>query len=114
VCTTRLKVYITNFKTYILIIGMDWLETHRAFVDYFEKSVLCLDNERRSIEIHDIKMKVSLCFILTMKSKCCMRQGGWLYILEVVSDGYGSSLDQYTVLSKFEDVFPKEFPRLPP
>jgi hypothetical protein len=37
-----------------------------------------------------------------------------LYVVEVVSDGKGPSLDQYPVLSKFKDVFPKEFPGLPP
>jgi hypothetical protein len=61
------------------------------------------------IEIHGIKRKVSLHFISTMKVKCCMRQGCRLYIVEVVSDGKGPSLDQYPILSKFKDVFPKEF-----
>jgi hypothetical protein len=33
VCTTRLKVYITSLGVYDLIIGMDWLEDHRALLD---------------------------------------------------------------------------------
>jgi hypothetical protein len=37
VCTTRLKVYITALGTYDLVIGMDWLEAHRAMVDCFAK-----------------------------------------------------------------------------
>jgi hypothetical protein len=44
VCTTRLKVYVTALKTYDLIIGMDWLEAHRAMVDCFAKRVLCVDD----------------------------------------------------------------------
>jgi hypothetical protein len=34
--------------------------------------------------------------------------------VEEFNEGKGPSMDQYPVLSKFEDVFPKEFPRLPP
>jgi hypothetical protein len=51
VCTTRLKVYVTALRVYDLIIGMDWLEAHRALVDCFAKRVLCIDDEGRPIEI---------------------------------------------------------------
>jgi hypothetical protein len=78
------------------------------------KRVLHLDDEGRSIEIHGIKRKVSLCFISTMKVKHYMRQGCQLYVVEVVSDGNGPSLYQYPVLSEFKDVFPKALLGLPP
>ena len=42
VCTTKLKVYVTALKTYDLIIGMDWLESHRAMVDCFAKWLFML------------------------------------------------------------------------
>jgi hypothetical protein len=51
VCTTRLKVYVTALGAYDLIIGMDWLATHRALVDCFAKRVLCVDDEGRPVEI---------------------------------------------------------------
>jgi hypothetical protein len=75
VCITRLKVYITDLGTYDLIIGMDWLESHRAMVYCFVKKVLCVDDEGRPVEIHGVWRKVSLRFISTMKVKRCMRQG---------------------------------------
>jgi hypothetical protein len=93
---------------------MDWLESHRAMVDCFVKRVLCVDDEGRSVEIHGVRRKVSLRFILTMKVKCCMRQGCRLYVVEAVNERKGPSLDQYLVLLEFKDVFPKEFPGLPP
>jgi hypothetical protein len=114
VCTTSLKVYVTTLRTYDLIIGMDWLESHRAMVDCFVKRVLCIDDEGRLVEIHSVRRKVSLCFISTMKVKCCMRQGCRLYVVEAVNERKGPSLDQYPVLSEFKDVFPKELPGLPP
>jgi hypothetical protein len=73
VCTTRLKVYVTALGVYDLIIGMDWLEDHRALVDCFAKRVLCVDDEGRRVEIQGVWRKVSLCFISTMKVKRCLR-----------------------------------------
>ena len=50
-CTTRLKVYVTALGAYDLIIGMDWLEAHRALVDCFAKRVLGVDDEGSPVEI---------------------------------------------------------------
>jgi hypothetical protein len=99
VCTTRLKVYVTALGTYDLIIGMDWLESHRAMVDCFAKRVLCIDNEGRPVEIHGVRREVSLRFISTMKAKKCMRKGCQLYVVEAMNKRKGPSLDQYPVLS---------------
>jgi hypothetical protein len=56
-------------------------------VDCFAKTVLCVDDEGRSVEIHGGQRKVSLHFILTMKVKCCMSEGCQLYVMEVVNEG---------------------------
>jgi hypothetical protein len=114
VCTTRLKVCVTALGAYDLIIGMDWLAAHRALVDCFAKRVLCVDDEGRPVEIQGVQRKVSLRFISTMKVKRCLRQGCRLYVVEAVNERKGPSLDQYPVLSEFQDVFPNELPGLPP
>ena len=114
VCNTKLKVYITALGAYDLIIGMDWLTSHRALVDCFAKKVLCVDDEGRPIEIQGVQRKVSLCFISTMKVKRCLRQGCQLYVVEAVNERKGPSLDQYPIISEFKDVFPNELPGLPP
>jgi hypothetical protein len=87
VCTTSLKVYFTSLGTYDLIIGMDWLESHRSMVYFFAKRVLCVDNEGSSVDIHGVWSKVSLRFISTLKAKRCRRQGFRLYVVEVVNEG---------------------------
>jgi hypothetical protein len=74
-------------------------------VDCFGKRVLCVDNEGRPVEIQGVRRKVSLLFISTRKVKRCMRQGCQLYVVEVVNERKGPSLDQYPVLSEFKDVF---------
>ena len=114
VCVTQVKVYVTTLGTYDLIIGMNWLEEHRAFLDCYGKKVLCINDNGEAIKIQGIKRKVSLRFISTMNVKRCMRQGCQLYIVEAVNSEKGPSFDDYPVLAEFSDVFPKELPGLPP
>ena len=113
-CTTRLKVYVTALGEYDPIIGMDWLAAHRALVDCFAKRVLCVDDEGIPIEIQGVQRKVLLSFISTMKVNLCLRKRCRLYVVEAVNERKGPSLDQYLVLSEFQDVFPNELPGLPP
>jgi hypothetical protein len=49
-----------------------------------------------------------------MKVKRCLRKGCRLYVVEAVKDRKGPTLDQYPVLSEFQDFFPNELPALPP
>ena len=92
---------------------MDWLEAHRAMADCFTKRVLCVDDEGRPVEIQDVRRKVSLFFISTMKVERCMRQECRFYVVEAMNERKGPSLDYYLVLSEFKDVFSKELPGLP-
>jgi hypothetical protein len=108
VCITRLNVYVISLGMYDLIIRMDWLEAHRYSVHCFEKRVLCVDDERRLVDIHGERRKVSLRFISTMKFKRCMREGCQLYVVEAINEGKGTSMDLYPVLSEFKDCFLKD------
>ena len=76
--------------------------------------MLCVDDEGRPVEIHGVLSKASLRFISTMKVKRCMRQGCRLYVVEVVNERKGPSLDQYPVFSEFKYVFLNELLVLPP
>jgi len=114
VCSTKLKVYLTTLGIDDIIIGMDWLEAHRAFVDCYAKRMLCINDEGTMIQIQGIKRKVSLCFISLKKVKHCMKQCCQLYVVEEVSEEKGPSLEQYPVLQEFKVVFPKKLPGLPP
>jgi hypothetical protein len=49
-----------------------------------------------------------------MKVNQCLRQRCRLYVVEVVNEKKGPSLDQYPVLLEFQDVFMNELLGLPP
>eukprot|EP00253_Pinus_taeda_P026722 PITA_26722 len=100
--------------TYDLIIGMDWLEAHQAWVDCYVKRIPGINDEGKAIQIQGIKKKVSLHYILAMKMKHCLRKGCQAYVIQEVSKEKEPSLEQYLVLAEFPDVFPKELPGLPP
>jgi len=75
ICSTKLKFYVTALGTYDLVIGMDWLEAHQAWVNCYGKIILCINDEAETIQIQGIKRKVSLRFISTMQMKRCLRRG---------------------------------------
>ena len=81
VCLTKLKVYVTALGTYDLVIGMDWLESHRAWVDCSGKTILCVNDMGETIQIQGIKRKVSLRFISAMQMKRCLRKGFQVYVV---------------------------------
>ena len=93
VCLTKLKVYVTALGTYDLVIGMDWLKFHRAWVDCSGKTILCMNDERETIQIQGIKRKVSLHFISAMRMKRCLRKGFQVYVVQEVSKDKGPSLE---------------------
>eukprot|EP00253_Pinus_taeda_P029424 PITA_29424 len=114
VYSTKLRVYVTALGTYDLIIGMDWLEAHQAWVDCYGKRILGLNDEGEVIQIQGIKREVSLRYISAMQVKRCLRKGCQAYAIHEVSQEKGPSLEQYPVLAEFPDIFPKELPGLPP
>ena len=83
-------------------------------MDCFTKRVLYVDDKGRLVEIQGVWRRVSLHFISTMKFKRCLRQGCRLYVVEEMNERKGPSLDQYPILSEFQDVFLNELPGLPP
>ena len=79
-----MKVYVTALGTYDLVIGMDWLEAHQAWVDSYGKGILGINDEGEAIQIQGIKGKVSLRYISAMKMKRCLRKGCQAYVIQEI------------------------------
>jgi hypothetical protein len=57
---TKMKLCSTSLGSYDLIVGMDWIEYHRALVDCYEKKVFCNNDLGEPIVIQGLKQDVSL------------------------------------------------------
>jgi hypothetical protein len=44
---TKVDVNIIPLDSYEYLIGMDWLENHHTVLDYYNKTITCLDEEGR-------------------------------------------------------------------
>jgi hypothetical protein len=96
------------------VIGMDWLETHEALLDYKNKKLYFVDDVGHKRILVGKNQGVSLIYnILATKEKYAKRV--YLYVVLAMNAKEDSlKLEQYHIVSEFQDVFPKEFPGLPP
>jgi len=113
-CVKKMNLYSMGLGTYDLIIGMDWLESHRALVDCYKKKVICQNDLGEPIVIKEIKREVTLRLISTQKIKKCTRKGCQIYVVELISEDVNASDKLHPILFEFADVFPLELPGLPP
>ena len=51
---TSVNVNVLPLGYYDMLIGMDWIEQHRAKVDYFNKGVTCLNEQGIKTRIQGI------------------------------------------------------------
>jgi hypothetical protein len=79
------------------------------------KKIYFIDDVGHKIILVGMNRGVSLRFISTLQLKKSMRKGCKLYVVTTMNKKEDTmSIEQYPVLSKFSDVFPKELPGLPP
>ena len=52
--------------SYDIVLGMDWLGSHRASIDYRKKTIQCKDDQGKDFEIVGIQRPISLWMISTM------------------------------------------------
>ncbi|KAH9288753.1 hypothetical protein KI387_032870 [Taxus chinensis] len=94
--TTISDLHILPLGLYKVILGMDWVSTHRAKMDYYHKTITCADDLGVESVISRAKRPVSIRTISDMQLKS------------------GPFLDDHPILREFTDVFLGELPGLPP
>jgi hypothetical protein len=52
--STKVYVKIIPLGSYDFLIGMDWLEKYHAILDYYNKTITCLDEEGKKGKIQGI------------------------------------------------------------
>ncbi|WRX12994.1 Reverse transcriptase domain - like 10 [Theobroma cacao] len=98
-----------------LILGMDWLSTHRAKVDCFKKEVILESLEGAKVVFTGERRVLPYCVISALKALKLVRKGYPAYLAHVIDISREEpKLENVPIVSEFPDVFPDELPGLPP
>ena len=104
-----------SFREFDVILGMDWLSRHRAIVDCRMKRVTVrTPNDSEVIFIGERPNHLSNAISTTVARKMVQKgcEAYLAYVIDTIK--VRPSVSDIPTVSDFPDVFPKEFPGLPP
>ena len=76
---THVNVNIFPLGSYDLLIGINWLEKNNFFLNYFDKTFRCIDNNGNNIKVKGIPRKVTIREISAPQMKRSARKGCKLF-----------------------------------
>ena len=98
-----------------VILGMDWLSTHRASVDCFTKKDVFWKLGFPELEFEGDHSILPTCVISILEAKRLLHKGCEAHLAYVIDTLTPKViLGSVPVVREFSDVFPKDLPRLPP
>ena len=100
-----------------MIIGMDWLERHKAILNCYTKILSYKDNFGTVRTTQGIPKTISVRQFSAMQLKKCIRKGCQVYAIQVTNlleKEDKPKLEDFAVLCEFRDMFVDEIPELPP
>jgi hypothetical protein len=113
----RTNLNILPLGSYDMIIRMDWLEQHRAILNYYTKILSYRDGFGTVRTTQGIPKLVSVRQVSTMQLKKCIRKGCQVYVIQVTNlleKRDKPKLEDFVVLHEFRDMFVDEILELPP
>jgi hypothetical protein len=113
---TQTTLNLLPLGSYDLLIGMEWLATHKARLDCYYKTLECVSKEGKNITLQGIRKPVSVRQISALQMRKYCQKGCSLYAIQVLKtiEGDKPSPDDHLILREYRDVFPEEVPGLPP
>jgi predicted aspartyl protease len=101
--------------SYEMLIGMDWLESHKSRLDHYNKTLECEDDKGKKKTLQGIKKNVLVRQISTLQMKKYCKNGFSLYEIQVFNsvEGQKPILENHPILKDDGDVFLEEVPVLP-
>jgi hypothetical protein len=106
---TIVVMNIIPLRSYDILIGVDWLEKNHVVLDCHDKTFACLDEEGKQSFVKGIPRPIFIREISALQLKRCFRKGCQFYATDVeeLEKTKGPSLEDFSVLQEFEDVFQK-------
>jgi len=113
---TQATLNILPLGSYDLLIGMDWLVSYKTKLDYYHKTLECVNEGGRKTTLQGIQKPVSVRQMSTLQMKKYCRKGCSLYVIHVLEsiENEKPNLKDHPILREYKDMFPKEVLGLPP
>ena len=98
-----------------VILGIDWLTTHHAKIDCFQRTISFHIPNEPVIQIQATKPLRSIAVISSHKAIRLLKNGCQAFLAHItVLNKNTSDLKDIPIVNEFSDVFPEELPGLPP
>nr|GEU66985.1 putative reverse transcriptase domain-containing protein [Tanacetum cinerariifolium] len=98
-----------------IILGMDWLNKHRATIDCHTKRVIFGDLNNPEYIYHGSRTGKPIKIISALKARTLISHGCKGFLASIKDTSLDETrLESYPVVQNFPDVFPDELPGLPP
>ena len=114
--TLLANLVVMPLEGFEVILGMDWLSRHRAWLDCARGRVFFEDDHRGVLAYYGIKPSVSATFVTLMRAERALVDGEvYLVSLTYIGEETGKELrmEDIPVVQEFEDVF-RALTELPP
>ena len=96
-----------------VILGMNWLSTHQASVDYFIKKVVFQKLGFPKLEFMGDRRILTTCVILTLEAKRLLHKGCVAYLTNVVDTSISKmTLRSVPMVREFSNVFSQDFTKI--
>ena len=104
---TRVILNILPLGSYDLLIHMDWLDSYKSKLDFYHKTLECVNEEGRKITLQGIHKPVSVRQISSLQMKKYCRKGCPLYAIHVLESNEDDklNLEYHPILREYKDVF---------
>ncbi|KAI4371504.1 hypothetical protein MLD38_019732 [Melastoma candidum] len=112
-----LRVWLRNGENdYDIILGMDWLMTCHAMVDCVRKEILLgVSGQPAYTYVGESYQGDGIPLVAVVEAQRILRDGGEAFLAVMLNlKEELPSLQDIPVVQDYEDVFPEEFPGLPP
>ncbi|GJR33539.1 putative nucleotidyltransferase, ribonuclease H [Tanacetum coccineum] len=107
-----LPIHMLDFD---VILGMDWLASHRATIDWYARTVIFGNVRQPEFVYHGSSPLKSVKLISAMKARTLISHGCQGFLASVMDTSLESpNIENLSVVREFTDVFLDELPGLPP
>ncbi|RVX00153.1 Retrovirus-related Pol polyprotein from transposon 17.6 [Vitis vinifera] len=105
---------LLDLQDFDVILGMDWLASYHASVDYFEKRVTFSIPGQPKFSFEGKHVDIPLRMISALRASSLLKKGCQGFLASVMSNESDLKLEDIPIVREYPDVFPEDLSGLPP